>query len=102
MRAPPFLSHASQLNRPYLILRPSSDAVLLNLTHTLDSQSHDIQHKTVLASAKSPTTPDVTTGIRNAIQSVLHQVPGDAKKDIEALSIGTTVRFFFLCLLSAR
>ncbi|EIM79803.1 uncharacterized protein STEHIDRAFT_163362 [Stereum hirsutum FP-91666 SS1] len=63
---------------------------VLNLTHTLDSHSHDVQHKTVLASAKSPATPDVTTGIRNAIQFVLQKVPEDAKKVIEAWSIGTT------------
>lgn len=80
------------------IPRPFSDAVLLNL----GAHSHDesAPHKTVLASAKSPTTPDVTTGIRNAIQAVLDQVPGDAKKDIEALSIGTTVRLLPFSLVA--
>ncbi|KAH0826673.1 hydantoinase [Lanmaoa asiatica] len=42
----------------------------------------------VLASAKHPTTPDVTEGIRCAIQSVLNQVPPAI--DIQAISIGTT------------
>ncbi|KAF8438026.1 hydantoinase [Boletus edulis BED1] len=55
----------------------NTDAVLLN--------SAD---KHVLASAKHPTTPDVTQGIQQAIQSVLDQVP--QASDIQAISIGTT------------
>lgn len=60
------------------LLNLISDAVLLN-----------ISEGQVLASAKHPTTPDVTQGIQRAIQSVLDQVPHAS--DIQAISIGTTV-----------
>ncbi|KAF9225738.1 hydantoinase [Gyrodon lividus] len=59
----------------------NTDAVLLNI-------SEGSQRGQVLASAKHPTTPDVTQGIQNAIQDVLNQVP-DAT-NIQAVSIGTT------------
>ena len=55
-----------------------SDAVLLN-----------VSDRQVLASAKHPTTPDVTQGIQSAIQTVLNHVPHAT--DIQAISIGTTV-----------
>lgn len=73
-----------------------SDAVLLDLSPTSNRQLHDGDHNPILASAKAPTTLDVTTGIKKAIQSVLYQVPGDVKADIQALSIGTTVRLLYL------
>ena len=58
----------------------NTDAVLLDI-----AQGH------VLASAKRPTTPDVTLGIQNATQSVIDQVPHAA--DIQAIAIGTTVGY---------
>jgi N-methylhydantoinase A/oxoprolinase/acetone carboxylase beta subunit len=61
-----------------------SDAVLLDL-------SEGSRRGQVLASAKHPTTSDVTLGIQNAIQSVLTQA--QTKSVIQALCIGTTVRF---------
>ncbi|GBE85493.1 hypothetical protein SCP_0800100 [Sparassis crispa] len=59
----------------------NTDAVLLDL-------SPGPRRGSVLASAKHPTTPEVTLGIRNAIQSVLKQAKDVSH--IQALSIGTT------------
>ncbi|KAI6148587.1 hydantoinase [Pisolithus tinctorius] len=54
----------------------NTDAVLLDISQG------------VIASAKHPTTPDVTRGIQRAIKDVLDQAPNAT--DIQALSIGTT------------
>jgi len=62
----------------------TSDAVLLDL-------SEGSRRGQVLASAKHLTTADVTLGIQNAIKSVLTQA--QSKSNIQALCIGTTVRF---------
>ena len=43
---------------------------------------------TLLAQAKVPTTPDVTSGIIAALEGVLHQRPADAR--IDAVMLGTT------------
>ncbi|OAX41291.1 hydantoinase [Rhizopogon vinicolor AM-OR11-026] len=59
----------------------NTDAVLLDL-------SEGSRRGQVLASAKHPTTADVTLGIQNAIQSVLTQV--QTTSDIQAVCIGTT------------
>ncbi|KAG2357297.1 hydantoinase [Suillus spraguei] len=59
----------------------TSDAVLLNL-------SEGSRRGQVLASAKHLTTPDVTLGIQNTIESVLAQA--ESKSNIQALCIGTT------------
>lgn len=59
----------------------NTDAVLLNL-------SEGSRRGQVLASAKHLTTPDVTLGIQNAIESVLAQA--ESKSNIQALCIGTT------------
>lgn len=55
-------------------------------THTTHRSDPNIE---ILASYKSQTTPDVTTGIRNAIQEVITeaQVPHDA---VISVNIGTT------------
>lgn len=55
----------------------NTDAVLLDILQG------------VIASAKHPTTPDVTRGIQQAIKDVIDQVP-NATIDIQSVSIGTT------------
>ncbi|KAG2059779.1 hydantoinase [Suillus hirtellus] len=59
----------------------NTDAVLLDL-------SEGSRRGHVLASAKHLTTPDVTLGIQNAIESVLTRA--QSKSNIQALCIGTT------------
>ncbi|KAH9918334.1 Hydantoinase/oxoprolinase-domain-containing protein, partial [Amylocystis lapponica] len=59
----------------------NTDAVLLDL-------SPGPRRGQVLASSKQPTTPEVTLGIQDAIQSVIKQAQNTAH--IQALSIGTT------------
>ncbi|KAG1877100.1 hydantoinase [Suillus tomentosus] len=59
----------------------NTDAVLLDL-------SEGSRRGQVLASAKHLTTPDVTLGIQNAIESVLTRA--QTKSNIQALCIGTT------------
>ncbi|KAH7913302.1 hydantoinase, partial [Hygrophoropsis aurantiaca] len=59
----------------------NTDAVLLDI-------SPGSRRGLVLASAKRPTTSEVTLGIQDAIQSVLQQVQNTS--NIQALSIGTT------------
>ncbi|KAG6333941.1 hypothetical protein ID866_5152 [Astraeus odoratus] len=55
----------------------NTDAVLL-----------DKSARSVVASAKHPTTPDVTLGIQHAVEDVLNQVPYPT--NVQAISIGTT------------
>ncbi|WVW80695.1 hypothetical protein I302_102681 [Kwoniella bestiolae CBS 10118] len=59
----------------------NTDAVILDLTPGTSTP--------VLASFKSPTTPDVTSGIQKAISGCLEKSSSD-KSRIEAISIGTT------------
>nr|XP_019000245.1 hydantoinase [Kwoniella mangroviensis CBS 8507]OCF63706.1 hydantoinase [Kwoniella mangroviensis CBS 8507] len=59
----------------------NTDAVILDLTPGTSAP--------VLASFKSPTTPDVTSGIQKAISGCLEKSSSD-KSRIEAISIGTT------------
>ncbi|KAI6168449.1 hydantoinase [Pisolithus thermaeus] len=54
----------------------NTDAVLLDISQG------------VIASAKHPTTPDITRGIQQAVKDVLDQVPNST--DIQSVSIGTT------------
>ncbi|MCL6454162.1 MAG: hydantoinase/oxoprolinase family protein [Alicyclobacillus sp.] len=58
----------------------NTDAVILDESGTL------------LAKAKRPTTPDVTSGIRNVLQAVLERADGQAidRRDIRQAMLGTT------------
>ncbi|KZT25156.1 Hydantoinase/oxoprolinase [Neolentinus lepideus HHB14362 ss-1] len=63
----------------------NTDGILLSLSPSSSSQAN----RGVLASFKSPTTPDVTSGIENAVRAVLEQ-SGVAPREVGSLMIGTT------------
>ncbi|TFK51971.1 Hydantoinase/oxoprolinase [Heliocybe sulcata] len=63
----------------------NTDGVLLSLSASSASQPN----RGVLASFKSPTTPDVTSGIESAVRAVLEQ-SGVNPSDVGSLMIGTT------------
>ena len=70
----------------------NTDSVIVDITR------RDDPTRGVLASFKHETTPDVTTGIENAVREVLKGSgihPGSS--DIIGLTIGTTVRARFFC-----
>lgn len=60
----------------------NTDAVILDLTPNAP--------KVVLASTKTPTTPEVTHGIRTATSTVLKSLSPDLKASIQSINIGTT------------
>ena len=64
----------------------NTDAVILDLS---PSVKHDI-NKVILASFKTPTTPEVTHGVQIAVREVLSTVPAHRHNDIKAVCIGTT------------
>ena len=61
----------------------NTDAVILQSTKSTNAAD------CIVASHKALTTPDVTSGIRTALKTVLNQ-SGINKNDIAYLSIGTT------------
>jgi DUF917 family protein/N-methylhydantoinase A/oxoprolinase/acetone carboxylase beta subunit len=61
----------------------NSDAAIIDIT------AFDSPHRGVLASHKAATTPDITSGIEKAIQSILDQSKVD-KRSILSVTIGTT------------
>ena len=61
----------------------NTDAVILQSTKSTNAAD------CIVASHKALTTPDVTSGIRTALETVLNQ-SGINKNDIAYLSIGTT------------
>lgn len=60
----------------------NTDAVILDLTPGAT--------QVVLASTKTPTTPEVTHGIRTATSTVLKSVPESVRSEIQSINIGTT------------
>ncbi|EIW78714.1 hydantoinase [Coniophora puteana RWD-64-598 SS2] len=63
----------------------NTDAVLLDL-----SSEPGTRKGRVLVSAKHPTTPDVTEGIKSAVRAILRNMSDPANAGIQAVSIGTT------------
>jgi N-methylhydantoinase A/oxoprolinase/acetone carboxylase beta subunit len=55
----------------------------------LDSRALSTPSRGLLASCKTPTTPDVTSGIKNAVEQVLEKSQVD-RKDVLSVAIGTT------------
>ena len=60
----------------------NTDAVLVDLTPGAA--------EVVLSKCKTPTTPQVTHGIQHAVRAALAAAPEVDRKDIHALSVGTT------------
>lgn len=61
----------------------NTDAAILDIT------ASDTPSRGVLASSKSPTTVDITSGIKTVVESVLRKSSIDPK-DIISVAIGTT------------
>lgn len=55
----------------------------------LDIRASETESRGVLASSKTPTTPDVTSGIKAVVESVLKKSAVNTK-DILSVAIGTT------------
>jgi N-methylhydantoinase A/oxoprolinase/acetone carboxylase beta subunit len=60
----------------------NTDAVVLDLSPGAS--------QVVLASTKTPTTPEVTHGIRTATSTVISAIPPGLKAKIQSINIGTT------------